>query len=286
MTRPHSWRLVQALPGTARFALAAVLTAALAGCTGPSPAPAPQPLPMGTPTRTTLLAVYYVVSEQDGPKLIRELHNLPVADESAATKVTAAVADMLSGPALDPDYGTLWPQGVRILSAKVDGDTTTVDLSGVHGGLGGPAEAMALQQLIHTATAASGQPKVRILSDGQPVDSLFGHVATNKPLARGPAVDVLSGVWVISPQQGEKPGGEVKVHLAGIAHEATVVYDILRDGKVVKHDVVTLSAGAPKQGEYTTTVQLEPGDYLIQAYAVSQENGGIQHRDSHFFTVG
>lgn len=270
---------------TARFALAAALTAALAGCTGPSPAPTGSPLPMGTPGPTTSLAVYYTISEPGGPKLIREFHTLAIADDSPTAKVNSAVSDMLATPAHDPDYTTLWPQGVRLLSAKVDGDTSTVDLTGIGSGLGGLAEAIALQQLVYTATAASGQPKVRILKDGQPVDSLFGHVSTKNALARGKAADVLYGVWIISPQQGEQPGQEVKVHLAGIAFEATVTYDILRDGKVVKHQAVTLSAGAPQQGEFTTTVQLEPGEYVIQAYAVSVKDGGRQHQDSHTFTV-
>lgn len=270
---------------TARFALAAALTAALAGCTGPSPAPTTAPLPMGTPTATTSLAVYYTISEQGGPKLIREFHMLPVPDDSAGGKVASAVGDMLAEPAHDPDYTSLWPQGVHLLSAKVDGDTTTVDLTGVSAGLGGVAESIALQQLVYTATAASGQPKVRVLKDGQPVDSLFGHVSTKNLLTRGKALDVLYGVWIISPQQGEQPGRDVTVHLAGIAFEATVNYDILRDGKVVKHDAVTLDVGAPKQGEFTTTLQLDPGEYVIQAYAVSEKGGGRQHQDSHTFTV-
>jgi hypothetical protein len=192
---------------------------------------------------------------------------------------------MLATAAHDPDYTSLWPAGVRLLGAKVAGDTSTVDLTGIQAGMGGVAEAIALQQLVYTVTAASGQPKVLILKDGQPVDSLFGHVSTKKALTRGPAVDVLYGVWIISPQQGDQPGQEVKIHLAGIAFEATINYDILRDGKVVKHEAVTLSAGAPKQGEFTTTVQLDPGEYVIQAYAVSQKDGGRQHQDSHTFTV-
>jgi len=240
---------------------------------------------MGTPIPTDSLAVYYAISEQGGPKLIREFHALPVTDASAAAKVTAAVTDMLSAAAHDPDYTSLWPQGVRLISAKVDGDTSTVDLSGVSGGLGGVAEALALQQLVYTVTAASGQPKVLVLKDGQPVDSLFGHLPTSKPLTRGAAVDVLYGIWIISPQQGEQVPSDVKIHLAGIAFEATVTYDILREGKVVKHQVVTLDAGAPKQGEFSTTVRLDPGDYVIQAYAVSQKDGGRQHQDSHTFTV-
>jgi sporulation and spore germination protein/immunoglobulin-like protein involved in spore germination len=285
MTRPHSWRLVQALPGTARFALAAALTAALAGCTDPSPAPSTSPLPMGTPIATTSLAVYYTISEQGGPKLIREFHMLPVPEDSAGARVASAVGDMLAGPAHDPDYMTLWPQGVRLLSATVDGDTTTVDLTGVSGGPGGVAESIALQQLVYTATAASGRPKVRILRDGRPIDRLFGHVSTKNALTRGKPLDVLYGVWIISPQQGEQPGGEVKVHLAGIAFEATINYDILRDGKVVKHQAVTLDAGAPQQGEFTATLRLDSGEYVIQAYAVSVKDGGRQHQDSHTFTV-
>src|SRR3954464_2904257 len=134
---------------TARFALAALLTAALAGCTGPSPAPAPSPLPMGTPIPTDSRAVYYAISEQGGPKLIREFHALPVTDASAAAKGTAAVTHMLSAAAHDPYYTSLRPQGGRLIRAEVDGGTATVDLSGVSGGLGGVAEALALQQLVY-----------------------------------------------------------------------------------------------------------------------------------------
>lgn len=240
---------------------------------------------MGTPSPMLSLAVYYTIGEQGGPKLIREFHTLSVADESPSAKVSSAVSDMLIRPAFDPDYVSLWPGGVRLLSAKVDGDTTTVDLSGIADGLGGAAEAIALQQLVYTATAASGQPKVRVLLDGKPVESLFGHVSTKEPLTRGKAADVLYGVWIISPQHNEQAGQEVKVHLAGIAFEATINFDIVRDGKVVKHQVVTLDAGAPQQGEFTTTVQLDPGEYVIQAYAVSQKDGVRQHQDSHIFTV-
>jgi hypothetical protein len=285
MTRPHSWRLVQALPGAPRFALAAALTAALAGCTGSSPAPSTSPLPMGTPAPTTSLAVYYAISEQGGPKLVREFHTLAVAEQTPTAKVNSAVSDMLATPARDPDYASMWPPGVRLLGAKVDGDTSTVDLTGIESGTGSAAETIALQQLVYTVTAASGQPKVRILKDGQAVDSLFGHVSVRDPLTRGKAIEVLYGIWIISPQQGDQSGQAVKVHLAGIAFEATVTYDILHDGKTVKHEAVTLSAGAPQQGEFTVTVQLEPGDYVIQAYAVSQKDGGRQHQDSHTFTV-
>jgi hypothetical protein len=270
---------------TARFALAAVLTVALAGCTGPSPAaPASSPIPMGSPTRTSPLAVYYIIVEPGGPKLIREFHTLPVADDSAATKASAAVSYMLSGPALDPDYRSLWPQGVRLNSAKVNGDTTTVDLSNVPGGADAISDKISLQQLVYTVTEVTGKPKVLILKDGMPVASLLGHTPTAKPLVRAAPPDVLYGVWIVSPQNNDQLGSDVKVQLAGVAAGATITYEIIGNGKVAKHQTVTLDAQPPQQGQFTIMVKLDPGQYAIQAWSVPKD-GGRDHEDSHLFTV-
>ncbi|NUT34959.1 MAG: hypothetical protein HOV79_18030 [Hamadaea sp.] len=288
-----------------RLAVAAVLTPVLgvmlAGCPSPSPGPtsssAPTPTPPGPSATggatggpgggsTALLAIYYTLADRGTPKLVREFHRLPVAADTATAKATAAVKEMLRPSALDSDYKTLWPTSATVRGVSVSGDVTTVDLSGVStGNVGAIGEAQAVQQLVWTVTAATGLPQVQIKRDGKVVESLWGHVTVDKPLRRAAAADTLHAVWVIAPQHGERTGGDVTVHLAGIVFEATVNYDVLQGGTVVKHGVVTLDPGRPAQGEAKVTVRLAPGTYVIQAYEVSAKDGSRLHIDNHTFTV-
>ncbi|MEV6966471.1 GerMN domain-containing protein [Hamadaea sp. NPDC051192] len=274
-----------------RVLAASLGLALLAGCTAPAPTPS------GSPSASTaasalasaggsgLLPVYYTLSDRGTPKLVREFHRLAVAADTPAGKTTAAVAEMLRPSALDPDYHTLWPAGVRVTGSSVDGDVVTVDLTGLTSGVGAEAEGQAVQQLVWTATANSGASRVRIRVDGATVETVFGHISVKDPVRRAEAVDTLHLVWVISPQQGETVGRDVTLHLAGIVFENTLNYEILRDGKVVQHEVVTLEPGHPAMGEKKVTVRLSPGSYVVRAYEISMADSSRQHVDNHTFTV-
>lgn len=280
--------------------LATLLGAALTGCPSPTPGPTTSPTPPSSPAAsptggatggpgggsTALLAVYYTLTDMGTPKLVREFHRLPVGADTAAAKATAAVTEMLRASAQDPDYKTLWPSGASVRGVSVAGDVTTVDLAGVStGNVGAIGEAQAVQQLVWTVTAATGKPLVQIKRDGKIIESLWGHVTVDKPLPRAAAADTIHAVWVIAPQHGDRTGADVTVHLAGIVFEATVNYDVLQNGKVVKHGVVTLGPGQPAQGETKLTVRLSPGTYVIEAYEVSAKDGSRLHIDNHTFTV-
>jgi len=262
----------------------------LAGCTGPAPAPSGSPSPSGAASASASpasgsLAVYYTLSDRGTPKLVREFHRLAIAADTPAAKTTAAVAEMLRPSAFDPDYETLWPAGVRVTGSSVTGDVVTVDLTGITSGVGAEAEAQAIQQLVWTATANSGVSQVRIRVDGTAVDSVFGHVSVKDPVRRAEAIDTLHLVWVIAPQHGETVGRDVTLHFAGIVFEATLNYEILQNGKVVKHEVITLDPGHPAMGEKKVTVRLSPGTYVVQAYEISMADSSRQHVDNHTFTV-
>ncbi|NUR71077.1 MAG: hypothetical protein HOU81_09665 [Hamadaea sp.] len=275
-----------------RRVVASLAALALAGCT-PTPAPSPSASPPAQSTgpsaspATASLAVYYTLSDRGTPKLVREFHRLAGAVDTPAGKTTAAVAEMLRPTAFDPDYKTLWPAGVRVLGSSVSGDEVTVDLTGVSGsgGLGAEAEGQAVQQLVWTATATSGASRVRVHVDGAAVETLFGHVSVKDPVRRAAALDTLHRVWVIAPQHGETVGQDVTVHLAGIVFENTLNYEILQNGKVVRHEVVTMDPGSPAMGEKTLTVRLSPGTYVVQAYEISMADSSRQHVDNHTFTV-
>ncbi|MCP2328595.1 hypothetical protein HDA40_007102 [Hamadaea flava] len=274
-----------------RVLAASLGLALLAGCTTPAPVPSGSPPASHAASVSAsapgsgLLPVYYTLSDRGTPKLVREFHRLAVAADTPAGKTTAAVAEMLRPSALDPDYKTLWPVGVRVTGCSVDGDVVTVDLTGLTSGVGAEAEGQAVQQLVWTATANSGASRVRIRVDGATVETVFGHVSVKDPVRRAEAVDTLHLVWVISPQQGETVGRDVTLHLAGIVFENTLNYEILRDGKVVQHEVVTLEPGHPAMGEKKVTVRLSPGSYVVRAYEISMADSSRQHVDNHTFTV-
>lgn len=285
-----------------RFVLIPALVLGLAACTpsplptrtpGPGPTSGPMPTLEPEPSSGTVapgkasLAVYYLGSDKGRLVLFREFHTLTIEQDSPASRVRAAVTEMLDGrTAFDPDYASSWPASARVLGVDVSGDTVTVDLAGAAvNGAGAEASAQAVQQLVWTATAASGKPNVVIKLDGKPVSELWGHVDVSKPLKRGPAADVLAAVWLIDPQHGAKVGRTFTVHLAGIVFEAQAHLRISQGGTVVADQPVLLGAGAPAQGSAKLSITLEPGTYLVEAFEISAKDGSVQHIDNHTITV-
>ena len=261
----------------------------LASCTvsGAEPSPSGTPSPTAGPKQT--VAVYYTLTtgEGFGPRLVREFHQVAGAAGTVVDQVRAAVTEMLSRNAFDPDYANLWPARTELSAVSVAGNTATVDIAGAaSANLGAQASGIAVQQLIWTATAVAGIDEVRILLDGKAAPRLWGHVDISGALKRGSSVEVLAPVWLISPQHGEHTGREVTLHIAGIAYEATVNYEVRVGTQIVKEGFVTLSKGAPQQGEAKQTVTLEPGNYVIAAYLVSSEDAEREHLDDHSITVG
>jgi hypothetical protein len=238
---------------------------------------------------TVELPVYYT---RNG-KLFREFHPLLIGADSDQHRIAAAVAESLRGSAYDPDYRTLWPDGVTVRGVAIDGRTVTVDLGDVGAGPPGDTSRLAMQQLLYTVAAASTYTSirrvdgVRIVVDGAPVAKLWGTVDAAGTLHQAPQTDVLAPVWVIDPQQNEQVGRSFTVYLAGIVFEGTVNLRIRgAGGKVVFEQVVQLSAGAPALGEARVPVTLAPGKYTVESFFVSLKDSSVQGVDDHDFTVG
>jgi hypothetical protein len=266
------------------------LSSAPPGPSGSVPAGPPVP-PTDTTvggTGATSVAVYYVGNDRQlGPRLYREFHRLSAGSGSAAAKTKAALTEMLGRTARDPDYSTAWPAGTRIRDVRISGDAVTVDLAGAGAGPADDRTArIAVQQLVWTATAVSGKPGVRLLVGGQPAQTLWGKVPIGGPLRRAPAQDTLGLVWLISPQDGDRVGRTVTVHLYGSVFEATIHLRVRQGDRTVNEQAVTVDAGPPAFGEATVTLTLAPGEYVLEAYEVSMRDGSVQHLDDHDVTVG
>jgi hypothetical protein len=233
------------------------------------------------------LPVYYLGTTSDGPVLYREFHQRPGGDGSPVTRTTEAVTAMLTERAFDPDYTSRWPATARLRGVTVEDGVVTVDLAGAAvNGVDPVSAAQTVQQLIWTATAASGLTGVRLLLDGQPVDTLWGTVAVAGVLRRMPAAQAQAPVWLIDPQYGGTVGKAFTVRLAGIVAGGTVglrVRDVTH--AVVVEQTVQLTKVAPEPGEGSVKITLPSGTYTVEAFYGSPTDGGEQGLDNHTITV-
>ena len=150
---------------------------------------------------------------------------------------------------------------------SVDGTTATVRLSGPVTQQARSEQSMDVQQLVHTVTAAlEGVSRVAIVVDGVPL--------VRDPAGRAPQVEVLGPVWVTDPQQGAEVGQPLRLSGSATVFEATVSWEVSRDGAVVRSGFATATAGAPERGVWSAVVRgLPPGGYVVTAWETSMKDG-------------
>ncbi|MDQ3611193.1 MAG: GerMN domain-containing protein [Actinomycetota bacterium] len=246
----------------------------------PSTAPSPTPVPPATVLRSPgsaaspgvrSVTVYYVADTTNGLRLYRETHQR----RTTPGVVRDAVEAMLGEAPYDDDYASPWAAGTRVLGANIEGDVAIIDLSkeaAVTNG-GSAAAEMAVQQLVWTVhDAATNIRAVRILIEGKAPADFWGALALVEPVERAPSQNVLGPVWLdLSPgaelSRGQKFGGEATVF------EATVSWEWLKGGQVVDEGFSTADGGAPGRGDWSATVDVPPGDYVLRAFSSSAEDG-------------
>src|SRR5688572_16844846 len=260
-----------------RRGMALVLLAVLlaAGCGGSDPdrealAP-PTPAPMSSaptsapPVREgtrVAVPVYYVTETAAGLRLQREFHSV-VTDDPAS----AALREMFASPTgIDPDYRTHWPPGTALRQpVRRDGGVIVVDLMAT-----GPAQMgtelaeLSVQQLVFTVQGAlQADDPVRILVGGVRVPELWGAVETAAPVERGDPYALRSLVQIDRPAEGAQVGQEVEVRGEAAVWEATVLWEVLRDGAVVQKGFTSTAEGQ-RFAPFAFTVTLEPGEYTVR----------------------
>jgi hypothetical protein len=229
---------------------------------GSSPSTSVEPTPPPPSGEPAALPVYYVADTAAGLRLYREFHRVTTADPASD-----AVREMLAPP-IDPDYTTPWPAGTTLASPVVAADgVITVDLSreALDGSsLGTPAAQAAVHQLVFTVQAAlQSTDPVRLLVAGAPVPELWGAVSTAEPIPRPDQYAVRSLVQIDSPADGAEVGREVTVRGEAAVFEATVPWEVLRDGAVVRSGFTTAAEGQ-RFSPFSFTVTLEPGEYVVR----------------------
>ncbi len=215
----------------------------------------PAPLP-GDPAR---IPVYVLGGTGAGARLYREFRAGDRADPARA-----AVAGLAAAP-VDPDYRSPWlavPAGLTRAGATVTVTFATAPK------LAGAAAAMAVQQVVYTVTAADPTvTKVRVVAPGLPA------ALTGTATGRGEELDMLASVWLLAPLDGGAAGTPMTVSGTASVFEATVSIEVRRDSAVLARATATASVGAPGRGEWSTTVSVPPGEYVVAAFEVSEKDG-------------
>jgi hypothetical protein len=227
----------------------------------------------GTSAAGTLegVPVYWIGQSKASFHLYREFRSVP----DAGGVVASAVAAMTRDKPLDPDYMTPWSPASRV-EVSQQGDALMVDLSpdAFAQGTGSEVAALAVQQLVWTATAAAQTDgPVTITVDGKPYDA-WGVVQVGEPMTRAPQVDVQAPTWILSPTEGATvPAGEVEFTGTGTAFEGTFLWEVRDANDAVVADGFTQGGSMGTFGEFTFTATLTPGTYTVEVYQPDESGG-------------
>lgn len=254
--------------------VAIVLGLLLAALTRPQDAPAGEMGATETPMPTSVVSrslpaqvrgipVYYVV-EQDG-KLHRELRDLP----STGDLVRSALDAVLTLAPLDPDYTSEWGPG-QLISAEIEGDTLTVDLSAeAYEEIASPVAAeRARNQMIYTVTDLVADPELRLkfLSNGgtPPEEFVSESGFQRNGLAPLADVSITSPKNMAQLQSGQTViAGAVK---PGVGVPIVTITDT-ESGETVYEMSAQTSTGVNQAGwrVWSVTVALQPGSFDVRA---------------------
>jgi hypothetical protein len=251
----------------------------------PSASPSPSASSSGSTTATAKEFVYYVQANPGGPRLYREEHSVTgqvtTSGDGSTVGAELAVNAMLGQDPKDPDYASPWPADVKVLNFHQDADTVTVDLSAFLK-QSPKLETAGVQQLVYTVTANDpSAKKVRLLVHGK---APRGHHDWSGTIRRAPMIDVQGQIWILAPTQNASVSSPVAINGFGTAFEATISWEIRKDGNVVAQGHTQAGANG-EFAEFHDTVTLPAGDYELTAFEASAKDGSPTHIDTKNFTV-
>lgn len=110
-------------------------------------------------------------------------------------------------------------------------------------------------------------------------------VAGRKGLTRDDFARYVPPILIESPAAGAEVSSPFRVSGTASVFEATLVVQLVRDGKVVAKRTVTASEGAPGRGSFETTLRATPGEATLSAFAPSAADGSPQHQVDVAVTV-
>jgi hypothetical protein len=243
-------------------------TASVSATDVPPPATSPVSVP-----------VYYlgpVVGGSTQVRLFREF--VTAAAGSPATgqgRALAALRLAMGAPPAGSSYRSAW-NGVSPQSVVLSPHGITVRLSSGTTS----AEPLATEQLVWTVQAALGKalPVRFTLADGGSQVSP-GHPVTSsytRPTDPMAVLALVAPLWVDEPARGSVVTAGAPLRVKGVAStfEATVEWELLRDGRRVDRGVTTAAQAAPARAPYAFSTRPVPaGSYVLRVFESSANDG-------------
>jgi hypothetical protein len=284
-------------PGTTTSATGS--PAATIPTTAPAPTPAPTQATLPPPSskattgpstkgtaekvQTTAVPVYWLgekvgtTSAEPTVRLYRTW--IKITDGRPAFE---AVKMMTSKDSGDPDYYSAW-RGAQVSSVTRDNGVITVDFKQLpQTKLDEAAAAVATQQLVYTVQGAMVTPRdrVQITQQGRPGSRLFGHIDTSRPFSRAEASKVQALVWIDNLTDGQVAEPLLTVTGIAAAYEATVNWRATNLKTRESQAKFVNTKEGQKFSPFAIPLKLSPGQWRIEAYLLSAEDGSVTDVDS------
>ena len=248
-------------------------------------------------TTTVTVPVYYlgpVVTGSERLRLFREFVPTAVpAPVTAGGKALAALRLAFGSTTAAPTtgYASPWVSSDPRSVTVGDGRITVALARGLTTTPAGGGE-LAIQQIVWTVQAAVGQGalpvRITVPGDAALAPGLSSTRTWNRPTDPVEVASILSPVWVDEPYRGEVVTAGRPLTVKGVAStfEATVEWELLREGAVVDEGFTTATVGAPGRGTYTfETEPLAPGAHVLRVFESSAKDGSVAAEQRVAFTA-
>jgi hypothetical protein len=147
---------------------------------------------------------------------------------------------------------------------RIAGGTATVSLDGATSGQ--------LASIVYTLTRFASVRSV--------------DVGMHAGLTRADVESFVPPILIESPVEGASVPLAFTVSGTASVFEATLVVELVRDGKVLEHRTVTASEGAPGRGTFSVELHApSAGAATVAAYSPSAADGSRQHEQDVHVTV-
>lgn len=264
-----------------------------------TPAPTQQPSPDGA-GETTTVTIYYLIDSEGRMWLAPERHEVP--DQARIGR--AALEELISGEAQDPDHFTPIPPDTEVLDLTIEDGLATVDWSAevLEASVGAESESLGIQSVVWTLTEFQTVDAVQFTvegegegeaSNGRVIEDWWGHVGLgDQPFTRAESFEVLEPITVWTPVDGAEVGTEFVVEGEACTFEANVPIRIFDEaGDHVQTEVTTALSACPDRGKFTLEIVIEdpptsPETWRIEAYESSAETGEDTFIESREIVVG
>ncbi len=264
--------------------LAFIFAFVVSGCS-PITTGTPSPTPLPTRVQMKTVEMFYVGDTPTGFKLFSEKYSVQVARDLA----NETLSWLISGRAKpsDPDYANLWGSGTSLNVYTKDDSTGIIDLKMGKLSVGAEVESRAIDQLLWTVSAIDPTiTGILLLVDGQPIESLAGHVDASKKIMKQKSYEVLNSLQISSLAQGDTLSNPVVISGEACTFEANVVWTLRKDDKVLKSEPTTAKSPCPDRSTWSVELgNLVPGNYSFTVEDFSAMDGSLSARDDKTFTV-